>query len=142
VVWHHSLLLMNSFNKTEAAVFSCKLCFLRAFLFISLLSLQYGYTVYEISLSGHGLFFIQQCILCVFLKTLITNYICNIIGQLTCLHNPVTNQQSSLSVKRQWNDFTTNSPHKKCGLVGGQTNDPLFGRAPTDQFICLPYFTD
>ena len=35
VVWHHSLLLMNSFNKTEAAVFSCRLCFLRAFLFIS-----------------------------------------------------------------------------------------------------------
>ena len=35
VVWHHSLLLMNSFNKTEAAVFSCRLCFLRAFPFIS-----------------------------------------------------------------------------------------------------------
>jgi len=39
VVWHHSLLLMNSFNKTEAAVFSCRLCFLRAFPFISLLLL-------------------------------------------------------------------------------------------------------
>jgi len=37
VVWHHSLLLMNSFNKTEAAVFSCRLCFLRAFPFISLI---------------------------------------------------------------------------------------------------------
>jgi len=37
VVWHHSLLLMNGFNKTEAAVFSCRLCFLRAFPFISLL---------------------------------------------------------------------------------------------------------
>jgi len=35
VVWHHSLLLMNSFNKTEAAVFTCRLCFLRAFPFIS-----------------------------------------------------------------------------------------------------------
>jgi len=35
VVWHHSLPLMNSFNKTEAAVFSCRLCFLRAFPFIS-----------------------------------------------------------------------------------------------------------
>ena len=35
MVWHHSLLLMNSFNKTEAAVFSCRLCFLRAFPFIS-----------------------------------------------------------------------------------------------------------
>ena len=37
VVWHHSLPLMYSFNKTEAAVFSCRLCFLRAFPFISLL---------------------------------------------------------------------------------------------------------
>ena len=36
VVWHHSLPLMNSFNKTEAVVFSCRLCFLRAFPFISL----------------------------------------------------------------------------------------------------------
>ena len=36
VVWHHSLLLMNSFNKTEAAVFSCRLCFLMAFPFIIL----------------------------------------------------------------------------------------------------------
>ena len=39
VVWHHSLPLMNSFNKTEAAVFSCKLCFLRAFPFISLIAI-------------------------------------------------------------------------------------------------------
>ena len=31
-----SFVLMNSFNKTEAAVFSCRLCFLRAFPFISL----------------------------------------------------------------------------------------------------------
>ena len=37
VVWHHSLPLMNSFNKTEAAVFSCRLCLLRAFPFISLI---------------------------------------------------------------------------------------------------------
>ena len=37
VVWHNSILLMNSFNKTKAAVFSCRLCFLRAFLFISLI---------------------------------------------------------------------------------------------------------
>jgi len=28
--------LMKGFNKTEAAVFSCRLCFLRAFVFISL----------------------------------------------------------------------------------------------------------
>jgi len=38
-VWHHSLLLMNSFNKTEAAVFSCRLCFLRTLPFISLILL-------------------------------------------------------------------------------------------------------
>ena len=36
LVWHHSLPRINSFNKTEAAVFSCRLCFLRAFPFISL----------------------------------------------------------------------------------------------------------
>jgi len=37
VVWHLSLPLMNSFNKTEAAFFSCMQCFLRAFPFISLI---------------------------------------------------------------------------------------------------------
>ena len=37
MVWHHSLQLMNSFNKTEAAVFSCRLCFLGTFHFISLM---------------------------------------------------------------------------------------------------------
>jgi len=31
----YQISLMNSFNKTEAAVFSCRLCFLRAFRFIS-----------------------------------------------------------------------------------------------------------
>ena len=38
-MWHHSLLLMNSFNKTEAAVFLCRLCFLRDFPFIILIFL-------------------------------------------------------------------------------------------------------
>ena len=37
VVWHHLLPLMNSYNKTEAAVFSCRLFFLRVFHFISLI---------------------------------------------------------------------------------------------------------
>jgi len=37
IVWHLSLPLMNSFNKTEAAIFPCRLCFLKAFPFISLL---------------------------------------------------------------------------------------------------------
>ena len=46
VVWHHSLLQMNGFNKTEAAVFSCRLCFLRAFPFISLIHVHtYGYSM-------------------------------------------------------------------------------------------------
>jgi len=31
VVWHHLLPLMNSFNKTETAIFPCRLCFLGAF---------------------------------------------------------------------------------------------------------------
>ena len=34
--------MMNSFNKNEAAVFSCRLCFLRAFPFISLLYIIYA----------------------------------------------------------------------------------------------------
>jgi len=34
-----TLIKSNSFNKTEAAVFSCRLCFLRAFPFISLIYL-------------------------------------------------------------------------------------------------------
>jgi len=33
VVWHFSLPLVNSFNKTKAAVFQCRLCFLRGFPF-------------------------------------------------------------------------------------------------------------
>ena len=41
--WDHALLLMNGFNKTEAAVFSCRLCFLRAFPFISLILLVFIY---------------------------------------------------------------------------------------------------
>jgi len=36
VVWHLLSPLMNSFNKTEAAIFLCRLCFLRVFPFISL----------------------------------------------------------------------------------------------------------
>ena len=37
VVWHLSLPLINSFNKTKAAVFPCRLCFLGAFTFLSLI---------------------------------------------------------------------------------------------------------
>ena len=37
VVWHLSLPQINSLNKTEAAVFQCSLCFLKAFSFISLI---------------------------------------------------------------------------------------------------------
>jgi len=35
VVWHLSLPLMNIFNKTEAAILSCMLCFLGAFTFLN-----------------------------------------------------------------------------------------------------------
>ena len=47
VVRHHSLLLMNGFNKTEAVVFSCRLCFLRAFPLISsiIATLPFAYSV-------------------------------------------------------------------------------------------------
>jgi len=38
-VWHLSFLLMNSFNETEAAIFPCRMCFLRAFPFISFIYL-------------------------------------------------------------------------------------------------------
>jgi len=41
VVWQLSWLLMNSFNKTEAAVFLCRLCFMRDFPFISLMDFPY-----------------------------------------------------------------------------------------------------
>ena len=44
VVWHLSLPLMNSFNKTEAAVVLCRLCFQGAFLF-SLLHLLFILTL-------------------------------------------------------------------------------------------------
>jgi len=44
---HHSLPLMNSFNKTEAAVFSCRLCFLRAFPFISFIITLKGTIIAE-----------------------------------------------------------------------------------------------
>ena len=43
MVWHLSLPLMNSFNKTEAAVFPCGLCFLRAFPFLSLILMRVEY---------------------------------------------------------------------------------------------------
>jgi len=38
VEWHISFPLMNSFNKTEAAIFECMLVILGAFPFISLIS--------------------------------------------------------------------------------------------------------
>jgi len=41
LVWHLSLSLMNSFNKTEVAVFPRRLCFLRAFPFIRLILLSF-----------------------------------------------------------------------------------------------------
>jgi len=43
---------MNSFNKTQAAVFSCRLCFLRAFLFISLILLWKSIPVRVLRSSG------------------------------------------------------------------------------------------
>ena len=50
VVWHYSLLLMNSFEKTEAAVFSCRLCFLRPFPF------PFVYITWYVSILGPNMF--------------------------------------------------------------------------------------
>ena len=50
------VLLMNSFNKTEAAVFSCRLCFLRVFLFISLMS-------YNTMDNGQNITLFNKCML-------------------------------------------------------------------------------
>ena len=47
VVWHYSFLLMNSFNKTESAVFSCRLCFLGVFPFINLIGTPLKYCLYK-----------------------------------------------------------------------------------------------
>jgi len=61
VVWHHSLLLMNGFNKTEAAVFSCRLCFLGAFPFISLCEFRFlqVYMLTNIQLLDLWLYFVS-----------------------------------------------------------------------------------
>jgi len=59
VVWHHSLPLINSFDKIEAAVFSCRLCFLRAFLFISLL---WNFFIAEIHKSALTLIWFGICL--------------------------------------------------------------------------------
>jgi len=41
IIWHISLPLMNSFNKTDAAVFPWRLCFLKALPFLSLLHILF-----------------------------------------------------------------------------------------------------
>ena len=78
VVWHHSLLLLNSFNKAEAAVFLCRLCFLGAFSFISLMCISHHresllLLTHVISLS---LVFIVQCYMELYLK--VTCQLCTI----------------------------------------------------------------
>ena len=50
VVWHLSIPLMNSFNKTDAAVLPCRLCFLRAFPGISL-TISFGNSFLPCTLS-------------------------------------------------------------------------------------------
>ena len=74
MVWHHSLLLMNSFNKTEAAVFSCRLCFLGAFPFISLKLLSlYHFTLRIGHKSGIMLSILNKLLLQKELQTFVTN---------------------------------------------------------------------
>jgi len=74
VVWHHWLLLMNGFNKTEAAVFSCRLRFLRAFLFVSLIKSVWCQNRIELTYKCHFVyysvlklhFFMHFCIICLY----------------------------------------------------------------------------
>ena len=56
VMWHHSLPLINSFNITETVIFTCRLCFLVAFPFISLIY----YSFSKISLFKHNLIILTQ----------------------------------------------------------------------------------
>ena len=72
---------MNSFNKTEAAVFSCRLCFLGAFLFIS-----FDYVLCLI-LRWLGASFVQKEL---------TKQEC---AQIPCFANQ--NVQSQLQIQRQ-----------------------------------------
>jgi len=49
VEWHLSFPLMNNFNKTEAAIFPCRLYFLRAFPFIGLMITEQKNEVNELA---------------------------------------------------------------------------------------------
>jgi len=53
----HAVLLMNSFSKTEAGVFSYRLCFLVAFPFISLIYVFYCVLNFNIFVPDSVLFF-------------------------------------------------------------------------------------
>ena len=69
VVWHHSLLLMNNFNKTEATVFSCRLCFLKTFPFISLIDLFMDYFYWFGLIVRFYVVFLHKC----HIMTLVSN---------------------------------------------------------------------
>ena len=64
VGWHLSLPLINSFNKTEAVVFPCRLCFLWAFPFLSL-NYTWYWTIIDIK---RRKFAAPQVSLCPFIK--------------------------------------------------------------------------
>jgi len=72
MVWHHLLLLTNSFNKTEAAVYSCRLYILRAFLFISLVKLVLRHNV---KISKQETLEMRFCI--VIIKSKFTHFLLN-----------------------------------------------------------------
>ena len=65
---------MNGFNKTEAAVFSCRLRFLRAFLFVSLIKSVWCQNRIELTYKCHFVyysvlklhFFMHFCIICLY----------------------------------------------------------------------------
>jgi len=51
MVWHPSLPLINSLNNPEAAIFPCKLCFLRTFPFFILITTRSFYYIIGSSIS-------------------------------------------------------------------------------------------
>ena len=114
---------MNSFNKTEAAVFSCRLCFLRAFPFISLILLHYLISVTSVAemvmhwtavLEASG----SKSTSAGFLSFIVI-FCCSwfiISSPLTCIKNYVISSHASFSVFNISIRFVVISCHASSGV--------------------------
>jgi len=103
---HHSLPLMNSFNKTEAAVFSCRLCFLGAFPFISLMQIMCTTHISDVTIVFFPIFIFNYMLDFVYLlkkKSVFLDFI-------SCIQRQVRNQLIVSAIKK---GHTT----KFCALV-------------------------